>query len=51
MISSIGLLLQSPPSIESTVWGGALHKSGLFAHLLKTLIDSEVRPTLFTVCT
>ncbi|KAF8914040.1 armadillo-type protein [Gymnopilus junonius] len=39
LLQSLGLLVQLAPS---GFWGEALHTSGLFAHLLKTLIAGEV---------
>ena len=39
MIIAINLLLQLTPPV---LWGGPLHISGLFAHLLNTLIEDRV---------
>lgn len=40
LLQSLGLLIQLTPS---ELWGGAIHSSGLFAELLKTLLAEEVR--------
>lgn len=40
MVVALNLVVQITPS---SLWGEAMHMSGLFAYLLKTLIDNEVR--------
>ncbi|KDR83604.1 hypothetical protein GALMADRAFT_219426 [Galerina marginata CBS 339.88] len=45
LLQSLGLLVQLSPS---DLWGEALHTSGLFAHLLKTLIAGEADTLLLT---
>jgi hypothetical protein len=39
LLQSMGLLIQMAPS---ELWGEAMHNSGLFPHLLKTLLAEEV---------
>jgi hypothetical protein len=46
IIIALDLLLQVTPS---SMWGEALHVSGLFAHLLTTLTDAEVRSPSFRI--
>ncbi|KAF9569336.1 ARM repeat-containing protein [Agrocybe pediades] len=45
LIQSISLVIQLG---QSTFWGEALHTSGLFPHLLKTMIAGEVDEVLLT---
>jgi hypothetical protein len=40
MIIALSLLVQVTPS---SLWGEALHVSGLFSHLLNTLLENEAR--------
>lgn len=42
MAISINMLVQLAPS---SLWGEALHSSGLFAYLVKSLQEEQVRPT------
>jgi len=39
LLQSLGLLIQLAPS---ELWGEAMHNSGIFTHLLKTLLAEEV---------
>jgi hypothetical protein len=39
ILVAIDMILQLAPS---SLWGEALHASGLFAHFIKTLIDDKV---------
>ncbi|KAF9476494.1 ARM repeat-containing protein [Pholiota conissans] len=45
LLQALNLLVQLAPS---TLWGEALHTSGLFSHLLKTLIAGESDTILLT---
>jgi hypothetical protein len=42
MIIALNLLVQITPS---SLWGEALHVSGLFSHILGTLIESDLLPS------
>lgn len=39
LVVALNLLMQVAPP---THWGEAMHSSGLFAHLMKTVLDEEV---------
>ena len=43
LLQSLGLLIQLAPS---ELWGEAMHNSGIFTHLLKTLLAEEVSSQL-----
>ncbi|RDB22808.1 Importin-11 [Hypsizygus marmoreus] len=45
MLIALNLLVQIAPS---TLWGEAMHTSGLFAHIVTTLVDGEVSTLLLT---
>lgn len=39
MLNALNLLIQTSPS---SLWGEAMHTSGLFAHIVTTLVEGEV---------
>ncbi|KAF8076536.1 armadillo-type protein [Lyophyllum atratum] len=45
MMRALNLVIQTAPS---SLWGEAMHTSGLFAHILTTLIDGEASTLLLT---